>query len=233
MNARHEIPPSVAADAAWAALASAESAEQLCRAWLAVLCSLVPGVQVGLLLLQDAEGSYVPAAAWPEGTELQRLADVARECLTTRQGVRRQQPGEPTQLAYPLAAGATLHGAVVVEMLDASPEAARLSARLTHWGAGWMADLFDQRELGAARRRLDESAFLFEVSLAALAESDFGQAGLTLVNKLAARFGCHQVQLAMAQGPQLETTAVSHSAWFDERANLTALARAAMAEAFD
>jgi len=239
MNARHDIPssspaaPALGADAAWAALAGADSAEALCRAWLAVLCSLVPGVQVGLLLLQDAEGSYVPAAAWPENTELQRLADVARECLTTRHGVRRQHADHPTQLAYPLSAGTTLHGAVVIELLDPSPEAARLSARLTHWGAGWMADLFDQRELAGARKRLDESAFLFEVSLAALAEPDFRQAGLTLVNKLAARFGCHQVQLALANGPTLETSAVSHSAWFDERANLTALARGAMSEAFD
>jgi hypothetical protein len=96
-----------------------------------------------------------------------------------------------------------------------------------------MADLFAQRELSQARQRLDESAFLFEVSLATLAEPDFRQAGLTLVNKLAARFGCHQVQLALAEGASLETAAVSHSAWFDERANLTALARAAMTEAFD
>ncbi|MBW8847890.1 MAG: efflux RND transporter periplasmic adaptor subunit [Burkholderiales bacterium] len=201
MNARHDLPssnPALGADAAWASLAEASSAEALCRAWLAVLCSLVPGVQVGLLLLQDAGGSYVPAAAWPEGTELQRLADIARECLGTRQGVRRQHVGHPVQLAYPLAAGNALHGAVVIELLDASPEAARLAARLTHWGAGWMADLFAQRELGQARQRLDESAFLFEVSLAALAEPDFHQAGLTLVNKLAARFGCHQVQLALA-----------------------------------
>lgn len=236
MNARHDLPssnPALGADAAWASLAEASSAEALCRAWLAVLCSLVPGVQVGLLLLQDAGGSYVPAAAWPEGTELQRLADIARECLGTRQGVRRQHAGHPVQLAYPLAAGNALHGAVVIELLDASPEAARLAARLTHWGAGWMADLFAQRELGQARQRLDESAFLFEVSLAALAEPDFHQAGLTLVNKLAARFGCHQVQLALAEGAALETAAVSHSAWFDERANLTALARAAMTEAFD
>jgi hypothetical protein len=236
MNARHDIPssePAIGADAAWAALAEAQSAESLCRAWLAVLCSLVPGVQVGLLLLQDAQGAYVPAAAWPEGTELQRLAGIARECLGQRQGVRRQHAGHPMQLAYPLASGGALHGAVVIELLDPSPEVARLSARLTHWGAGWMADLFNQRELASARHRLDESAFLFEVSLAALAEPDFRQAGLTLVNKLAARFGCHQVQLALAQGPSLETVAVSHSAWFDERANLTALARGAMSEAFD
>ncbi len=237
MNARHELPgtpPAVTtSDQAWAALAGASSAEDLCRAWLAVLCGLVPGVQVGLLLLQDAQGAYVPAAAWPEGTELQRLADIARECLATRAGVRRQHRDHPAQLAYPLASGAQLHGAVVLELLEDSAQAAKLSARLTHWGAGWMADLFKQRELGTARQRLDESAFLFEVSLATLAEPDFRQAGLTLVNKLAARFGCHQVQLAMVDGHGLKTSAVSHSAWFDERANLTAQARAAMTEAFD
>jgi hypothetical protein len=245
MNVRQEVPSdasqallrsvmsSSGADQAWAALAQAGSAEALCRAWLAVLCSLVPGVQVGLLLLQDGKGAYVPAAAWPENTELARLADIARECLSTRKGVRRQHRDHPTQLAYPLTAGADLHGAVVLELLDDSPAASQLSARLIHWGAGWMADLFNQRELATTRQRLDESAFLFDASLAVLAERDFRQAGLTLVNKLAARFGCHQVQLAWAQGEGLETVAVSHSAWFDERANLTVLARAAMTEGFD
>ena len=249
MNARTDSPASAAlaagaggpsvdatgasADAAWSALAAAGSAEQLCRAWLAVLCSLVPGVQVGLLLLQDAEGSYVPAAAWPIGTELARLADIARDCLARREGVRRQLPDQPSQLAYPLLSAGQLHGAVVLELADDSPAVAQLSARLTHWGAGWMADLFNQRELAAARTRLDESAFLFEVSLAVLAERDFRQAALVLVNKLAARFACHQVQLAMAEGSSLVTAAVSHSAWFDERTNLSSLALAAMTEAFD
>ena len=220
-------------DQAWSALAGAGTAEQLCRAWLPVLCSMVPGVQVGLLLLQDAEGSYVPAAVWPEGTELARLADIARDCLALREGVRRQHKDHPTQLAYPLAAGTQLHGAVVLELTDDSPAAARLSARLTHWGAGWMADLFNQRELASARQRLDESAFLFDASLGALGEPDFRQAALGLVNKLAARMGCHQVQLAMAEGKGLATVAVSHSAWFDERANLTGLALEAMTETFD
>lgn len=222
-----------AADQAWAALASAATAEAQCRAWLAVLCNLVPGVQVGLLLLQDAEGAFVPAAAWPEGTELARLADIARDCLARREGVRRQADGQPAQLAYPLVAGSRLHGAVVLELLDDSPATARLSARLTHWGAGWMAELFSQRELAHSRQRLDESAFLFDATLAALGEAEATQAAATVVNKLAAQWGCRQVQLAVARSHRLETVAVSHSAWFDERANLSALALDAMTECFD
>jgi len=245
MNARHtpdstDVPPAptppLAADAgshAWAAFADAADAEQLCRAWLAVLCGMVPGVQVGLLLLQDAEGAYVPAAAWPEGTELARLADVARECLGRREGVRRRTPGQPTQLAYPLSSGGDLHGAVVLELLGDEEDLSRLSARLTHWGAGWMADLFKHRELVQARQRLDQSAFLFEVSLGALGEPDFRKAALVVVNKLASRFGAQQVQLAMTEGSGLKTAAVSHSSWFDERANLARLAQDAMCEAHD
>lgn len=234
MNARLQAAPADSdAAQAWAAFGSASDPEQLCRAWLAVLCSMLPGVQVGLLLLQDAEGAYVPAGAWPEGTELSRLADVARECLSKREGVRRREPGQPTQLAYPLTAGDELHGAVVLELAGDADDLVRLSARLTHWGAGWMADLFKHRELALQRQRLDQSAFLFDVSLGALGEPDFRQAALVVVNKLAARYGAQQVQLAMARGPALATAAVSHSAWFDERANLTRLALDAMCEAHD
>ena len=64
---------------------------------------------------------------WPEGTELARLADIARDCLARREGVRRQHKDHPTQLAYPLAAGTQLHGAVVLELTDHSPAAANAS----------------------------------------------------------------------------------------------------------
>ncbi|MFO1191510.1 MAG: HlyD family efflux transporter periplasmic adaptor subunit [Rhodoferax sp.] len=239
MQSRTEQAPAspqrdaVAADP-WSRLAQARTAEQLCQAWLPVLCSLLTRPHSGLLLLQDQDGSYAPAAVWPGDTDLSYLGDIAQEALVQRKGVvRAGEAGAPTRFAYPLDGGDALFGVVVVE-LSASTEATLGQAmRLLHWGVGWLIDLHNRRALAHQETRLARSSFLFDLTLAALAESDFQKAALAVVNRLAQQFGCHQVQLGLEHGKTVRVVAVSHSANFDEKANLVNLAALAMNEAFD
>lgn len=224
---------SSAANDPWAALAQARTAEQLCQAWLPVLCGMVHGVHSGLLLLQDADGSYAPAAVWPGHTELSHLGDIAQEALVKRQGVLRRNDGEQVQFAYPLDGGNSLFGAVVLELPATDDDTLSRAMRLLHWGAGWLMDLHNRRALLDQETRLERSSFLFDLSLAGLSESDFQKAALAVVNRLAQRFGCHQVQLGLENGKTVRVHAVSHSASFDDKATLVNLAALAMNEAFD
>lgn len=216
----------------WAALAQARTAEQLCQAWLPVLCNMLERAQSGLLLLRDQDGSYAPAAVWPAGKDLSYLGDIAQEALVKREGVVRRESDRQNQFAYPLTSGDQLLGAVVVEIASGD-QALGQAMRLLHWGAGWLIDLFDRRALGEKNAQLARSAFLFDVALAALADDDFDKSALAIVNQLAQRFDCHQVQLGLEKGKTVRVFAVSHSAWFDEKANLVNLAALAMNEAFD
>ncbi|HEY7758665.1 MAG TPA: hypothetical protein VIA64_04535, partial [Burkholderiales bacterium] len=51
----------------WAVLAGTDNPQQFCQSWLAIQCRLIADVNGGLvLLLIEAEGSYAPAAVWPE-----------------------------------------------------------------------------------------------------------------------------------------------------------------------
>ena len=51
----------------WAVLAAAKDAQQFCQSWLAIQCRLIPSVEGSLvLLLIEADGSYAPAAVWPD-----------------------------------------------------------------------------------------------------------------------------------------------------------------------
>jgi multidrug resistance efflux pump len=105
--------------------------------------------------------------------------------------------------------------------------------RLMHWGAGWLIDLFSRRELLEQGARLERSAYLLDLALAALSEADFGKSSLAVVNRLAQRFSCHQVSFGLEKGKTVRVETVSHSAWFEEKANLVNLAAQAMNEAFD
>lgn len=217
----------------WAALAQARTAEQLCQAWLPVLCNIVPQAHSGLILLQDADGSYAPAAVWPGQTDLSHLGDVAQEALVKHQGVVRRDGAKPTQFAYPLDGGGTLFGAVVLELKTGADDALSHAMRMLHWGVGWLMDLHNRRQLGEQESRLERSGFLFDLALAALAEKDAHKAALAIVNRLAQHFGCHQVLQGLEKGKTVRVDAISHSANFDEKTNLLNLAAVAMNEAFD
>ena len=217
----------------WGALAQARTAEELCQAWLPVLCGMLPQARSGVILLQDADGSYAPAAVWPGQTDLRHLGDIAQESLVKRQGVVRRDTDKLTQFAYPLDGAGQLFGAVVLELQTDADDALSQAMRMLHWGVGWLMDLHNRRLLGAQASRLDRSSFLFDLALAALAETDSHKAALAIVNRLAQHFGCHQVQLGLEKGKTVQVSALSHSATFDEKTNLVNLAAVAMNEAFD
>lgn len=229
----HPPRETVAVDA-WSQLAQARTAEQLCQAWLPVLCGMLTRPHSGLLLLQDADGSYAPAAVWPGNTDLSYLGEIAQEALVQRKGVVRNDPaGGPTRFAYPLDGGNSLFGVVVIELAGSTDATLNQAMRLLHWGVGWLLDLHNRRALVDQETRLERSSFLFDLTLAALAESDFHKAALAVVNRLAQQFGCHQVQLGLEKGKTVRVVAVSNSATFDDKANLVNLAALAMNESFD
>lgn len=220
------------AKAEWEDFAGARTGEALCEAWLALLCSRTEGARAGLLLLRQDDGSYAPAACWPAQLDPSSLGEVAREALANRQGVVQRGAGGECRIAYPLLAAGEAQGAVILEL--AASEAARLGAmQLTHWGAGWLMDLLNRRAAADRERRLAHSEFLFDVVLAAQAEPDVHKAALAIVNRLAQRFSCQRVMLALERGKAVRVIAVSHSAVFEEKAALLHAAAQAMNEAFD
>jgi multidrug resistance efflux pump len=217
----------------WEALIGARSAEQLCSAWLPILCTMIPTAQCGLLLLKDSDGSFVPAATWPEGADLGHLRGVAEETLNSRRGAASSDRPGTTQIGYPLSGGDELLGAVILDLNSATPDAVSQAMRQLHWGAGWLMELHNRRNTQQLGVRLERSAYLLDLVLTALAESDWRKTALAIVNRLAQRFACHQVQFGVEKGKTVRVEAISQSAWFDEKANLINLAAVAMNEAFD
>lgn len=218
---------------AWRQLARAQNAQQLHAAWLEVLVLGLLDARAGLVLLQQVDASYAPVSTLPAGRDLSYLAAIATEALREREGVLRLDDAGHARLAYPLLAHDRLHGAVVVDLGVADAAAQERARRLTHWGAGWLIDLLHQAE---AQRELDavrHGRFLLDLLLGVAAEASQREAALLLVNRIGREFDCHQVQLAIARGKNLRVLALSHAAWFDERAVLVEQALQAMHEAFD
>ncbi len=121
------IPPSAdgrevsAEDGQWRLFATAKTAEEFCRAWLALLCRQLGGVSAGAVLLEASEtNTFVPIAVWPEPVgDLSRLGKIAQRALSELQGVVHRDPERahaPTQIGYPVQVLERTIGAVALEI---------------------------------------------------------------------------------------------------------------------
>lgn len=218
---------------AWQGLAQAGTTEQFFAGWLEVLCHSLADARAGLVLLAHADGSFAPVAALPATRDLSYLSEIATDALRQREGVVRHDELGHARLAYPLLSQDHLYGAVVLDLGAAAAPALERALRLTHWGAGWLVDLLHQQDLQKHQARQLQGRFLLDTLLGVMNERTQREAALALVNRIGREFDCHQVQLGVAKRKTLSVLALSHAAWFDERAGIVNLAAQAMHEAFD
>ncbi len=216
----------------WSLLVSAETAEQLCRAWLGILCQWIPGTQAGLLLLHEEADRYAPAAVWPDpGRDMSFLANVAEEALVDRRGVVRDEATGLAQCAYPLLGAEDAYGVVVLHVVARGESSLREALRLLHWGAGWLVGLFDRRRLLDRDLRLRRSGLLQDLLLGLLAEHEPDAAARWVVNRLAEALPCRHAMIGRLAGSRIALVSVSGTAGFEPRSNLLSAAREAMDEA--
>jgi biotin carboxyl carrier protein len=226
-------PQTALAPDAWQALALARTGDQLAQAWLTVLCQALLQARGGLVLMAQPDGSYAPVAAEPPARELGYLADIATETLRQRAGVLRHNEQGEAWLAYPLMLADSLCGAIVLDLGPTDAAGAERARQLTHWGAGWLLDLMRQLDQARTHAGARQARFLLDTVLALQNEPSAREAALVLVHAVGRELGCHQVQLAIAEGHTLKRLAVSHAAVSDDRSQQAALALQAMHEAYD
>ena len=126
----------------WAVLASTEDAQQFCQSWLAIQCRLIPAVEGGLvLLLIESEGSYGPAAIWPDvRRDMSYLTHAAQRALVEQRGLvipanAANAAGDGFHVAYPIEAVGKLRGVVVLDVAPRSEPELQAVLRQLHWGA--------------------------------------------------------------------------------------------------
>ncbi len=226
------------AGSALLSMASAREAAGRCAAWLAALRADFPEMLSAAVLLRQEDGSYAPAAVWPDTRSAESLGAVARRALDERRGQRVRDAGGPEGpgrlvFAYPVFDGEAVQALAAVAMpMVVAPRDRQLADRML-WGSGWLAELLAQRELAGARTRLSRSSFLFELVAEIAMVSHRAQADTTVVNRLAGFLGADAVALGWRQAGHVRVRALSGSAHVEPSAGPVRLAAAAMDEAID
>ncbi len=229
-------------EASWANSDHFNSQEEFLTGWLANLCSQIEGVNEGLLLVASAqENTFVPGAVWPADTrDLSFLGTVAQQALVERKGVVQERMSDPTDpnhqsscVAYPIAVKGELKGAVVLNLTPRPDQQLRDVLKDIHWGAAWLVNLFIQQPQHDQERKLTQMALVNALLANALQENRVKSCAMVVVNDLAQRLSCDRVSLGLEQSGMIEIEAISNTANFDRKANLTRTIADAMDEVLD
>jgi len=230
----------VDADASlWAALVAESDPAEFHAAWLTLLCRRVGGVAAAVLVLGEGE-NYRPVAAWPSSASVaEPLARAVERALSTQRAVTLvgEEGGSKEArhvLAEPLIFEGEVRGAVACELVGISDEGElRRAVQTLRWGSAWI-DL--ERQRGASRQALEERERLLavlELASTVAERENFRRSATAFATELAVRLGCDRVGIGFVERQRVRLRAVSHTAVFEGRSNLSRSVEQAMEEAYD
>jgi hypothetical protein len=227
--------------AAWRSFVAPGDDAQLVAAWLALLAGRVQRVRAGMVLLAGEDGaSFSVGAVWPDPQrDLKHLGPAAQRALTERRGVLVTATGAPAlaghnaHVAYPVALGDALCGAVVLEIGGGDLADLQTALREVHWAIAWLVDHFRAQRQRQEQAEAQRMAVLNGLVATALQHRLLRPSALAVANELCAALRCDRVSVGFEQGGQVQPLVISHTATFDARSDLLRHLGAAMDEAFD
>ena len=226
-------------DRHWHLFTTAKTAEEFCRAWLALLCKRLDGIGAAVVLLEAAEEerTFVPIAVWPKpASDLERLGAVAERALTEMRGIVdtvADSKGPVTQVSYPIRVADRIVGAVALETHPTRPANVNDILREIHWGIAWLADIFHQRELQSATTRVDRIGSVMETVASALRPVKLQQSLFEVANTTARHLRCSRAAIGLVHDETMKLAALSDAAWFEKNTSVAKHYVAAMEEAAD
>lgn len=224
-------------DRSWESFVAAKSADEFCRAWLALLCGRLVGTRAAAILVESADAqTFVPIAAWPEpAPELGHLSGVVGRALSESRGV--VQAGAPekglsTHIAYPIFIEQRVVGAIALDT-SCTGEQIQTALRQIHWGSAWLSNLFAKREWDEAVHGKERISAVLETIAVALRQGKFQQVLFEVSNDLRQRFACSRIAIGLSDGATVKLVALSEAAHFEKGAALVKAYVCAMEEAYD
>jgi RND family efflux transporter MFP subunit len=220
----------------WSRLVHATDAASFAAHWLDIQCRAFDRVVRGVVVLRSSEaGSFAPVALWPEGIQGHpKLAAVVESALKERrvavEGAKRgAQRQDPVFIGHPIVVDDELYGAAALEVEGRNEAALRELVQRLGWGIGWL-EALARRKTFTSKARL---VTVLELIATSLNQERFQAAATAVATELATMFACERVSIGFMKGRHIYLHALSHSAAFGKKANLTRALEAAMDEAAD
>jgi hypothetical protein len=228
--------------ALWKQFNDARTPADFARAWLGLQCTLIRGVDRGVVVLGEPDsGPFAPVAYWPiAGAASASLTATAEQAIAERRGVAQGQDDAahagttlPWCIAYPFIVDGRLYGVAALEIEHGRRAQLRSLMRQLQWGVGWIEVMLRREHMRGDKAHLQRMATAFDLVAVALERYRFQDACNAAATELAMRLGCDQVSIGFMRGKSVAVAALSHVAQFGRRMNLVRAIGAAMDEAVD
>lgn len=221
----------------WENFVTAKTADEFCRAWLALLCGQLVGTRAAAILVESSDvQAFVPIATWPEpAPDLGCLSRVVERTISERRGVVQSAPsadGVTTHIAYPIFIEQRVVGAIAMDTACAG-EQVPVALRQIHWGSAWLSNLFARREWDEAIRGKERVCAVMETIAIALRQGKFQQVLFEVSNDLRQRFACSRVAIGLVDQSAIKLASLSEAASFERSAPLVKAYTHAMEESYD
>jgi multidrug resistance efflux pump len=142
-------------------------------------------------------------------------------------------PQERYHVAYPIEVANHVHGVVALELAPRSAPRLQGAMRQLQWGAAWLEVLFHRQRTTAQGASQERPQTALELIATILEQPRFQAAATAFVTALATRLACDRVSVGFVRRGRVRVRAISHTAHFGKKTNLTRALEAAMEEAYD
>jgi multidrug resistance efflux pump len=216
---------------AWRALQDAEASGDFFNAWLHCLISQFEGInQAVLIWAEEANtGPFRPAAFWPE--EAPASPEVAALCERAIElRLPLSQSAGVHAFAFPVMAGADLLGVVALSGTARLPDNLAVWLR---WGSGWLIEHAGRAAQPVAGQAQENYILTLDLLTRILEGGSARDAAQAVVTEAAQRLGCERVSLGFGDIHGVRLFALSHSADFSRRIDLSSAIESAMDESAD
>jgi len=205
------------------------SGERL-SAWLALVCRMIPDVEAALAGLSDApDAGFDPRVTWPAGSVPDPALEAAlQRALQRTEGTLCEIADDGRELlARRLTLGPARGGAIAIAVPVLADNARQAVLQLLEWSALWLDFVAD------ARPAPDTAATIQKLMFAGLDAADLQRAATHAAGIIAQALAAERVSIGICDRDRVELAALSHSAAFNPRLQLTRDLVAAMEETLD
>ena len=216
----------------WSQLGDATSAPEYCKAWLALQCSMIDGVEFATVVLKDANAAgYEPVAFWPNRDALQSsVVNIAEQALSQAEPLVLHDNAALT-VAYPINVDGELAGVVSIGLVAGAD--ANLVLRQLQWGAVWIDTYLRKTDLAGEQQIAEQLITVLDLIATALGHKNFNDAARAVVTEMAVLLECDRVSLGFLKSGFANVVALSHSSNIGGHMNLVRAIGNAMDEAID
>lgn len=221
-------------DALLERLRQSSDKSQFSKSWLHALSGVIEGMtQAVLVTSAPGQSRFEPLAVWPDKAKPERaLMSGVEACLRGMRSMIMTQPsdeGGGAVVAVPILVAQQIRGVVAVVVTGRDEASLRLVIDQLQWSSGWIETLLRRGRVTEG----DGLATVVELLATSLHHRGFEEAATATVTELALHLGCERVAVGFLRGRHMRLSAMSHSANFGKRSNITRSIEAAMDEAAD